>query len=195
MFTQALANLFELKTFAVSKGIVIVGILDLDLQMLDDITLLVSSLMVAEAFQKRDDDTELEGVAHTTPESSGAIQKDLNRLEKRADKNLMKFKKGSHKVLHLGRNNPRYQYRPVLIQLESSYLGVLVDTKLNISQQCVLVAKKTKDMLGCMRMSVTSRSREVILLLYLEVRPSLESFVEFWAPQCKREMDVLEILQ
>ncbi|GAB0179814.1 mitochondrial enolase superfamily member 1 [Grus japonensis] len=50
------------------------------------------------------DDTKLGGVADT-PEDCAAIQRDLNRLEKWADRNLMKFNKEKFKVLHLGRNN------------------------------------------------------------------------------------------
>ncbi|KAJ7419220.1 Importin-5 [Pitangus sulphuratus] len=45
-------------------------------------------------------------------------------------------------------------------------LEVLVDTKLSISQQCVLVPKKASSILGCIRMRNTSRSREVILPRY-----------------------------
>lgn len=37
---------------------------------------------------------------------------------------------------------------------------------MNISQQCVLVADNTKIILGCIRRSVFSRWREVILPLY-----------------------------
>jgi len=40
------------------------------------------------------------------PEGHAAIQRDLNRLEKWADRNLMQLKKDKSKVLHLGRNNP-----------------------------------------------------------------------------------------
>ncbi|KAK4806711.1 hypothetical protein QYF61_027712 [Mycteria americana] len=38
-----------------------------------------------------------------------AIQRDLNRLEKWADRNLMQFSKGKRKVLPLTRNNPMHQ--------------------------------------------------------------------------------------
>ncbi|KAK4828695.1 hypothetical protein QYF61_000533 [Mycteria americana] len=50
-------------------------------------------------------DTNLGGLADT-PEGCAAIETDLNRLEKWADTNLMKFKKEKCKVLHLERNNP-----------------------------------------------------------------------------------------
>jgi len=55
------------------------------------------------------DDTELGGVADK-PEGCAAIQRDLNRLEKWADTDLMNFNTGGCKVLPLGRNNPRRQY-------------------------------------------------------------------------------------
>lgn len=38
------------------------------------------------------------------------MQRDLNRLEKWAEKNLMKFNKVKCKVLPLGRNNAVQQY-------------------------------------------------------------------------------------
>jgi len=40
-------------------------------------------------------------------------------------------------------------------------LGVLVDVKLNMSQQCIFAVKKAKSHLGCIMKSITSRSRGV----------------------------------
>ncbi|GAB0186510.1 hypothetical protein GRJ2_001116300 [Grus japonensis] len=85
-------------------------------------------------------------------------------------------------------------------QLESSLaekdLGILVDTKLNMRQQCALVTEKVNFILGCIRQSIASRSRNMILSLYSAlVRPYLEYCVQFWASQYKRDMDILETVQ
>lgn len=51
--------------------------------------------------------------------------------------------------------------------LESSFVDrdpeVLSDKKLNVSQQCALMAKTTNSLLGCVRKSITGRWREVVL--------------------------------
>ncbi|PKU46434.1 hypothetical protein llap_3283 [Limosa lapponica baueri] len=81
--------------------------------------------------------------------------RDLNRLMDWAERNHTKFNKGKCKALHLGMNNPMHQYMLGANQLETSSaekdLGILLDTKLTMSQKYGPVSKTANSLLGCFR--------------------------------------------
>ena len=106
----------------------------------------------------------------------------------------MRFNTAKCRVLHLGRRNPKHPYRLGGAGLESSPvekdLGILMDEKLHMSQQCALAAWKANGILGSTRRGVASRDREAVIpLCSALVRPHLEYCVQVWRPQYKKDRE------
>ena len=88
-----------------------------------------------------------------------------------------------------------YRLRDDLMERSSAEkdLGVLAANRLAMSQQCALVGN---GILGCIKKSLSRRLRVVILPLYSTlVRPPLEYHVQFWAPQFKKDRELLTVQQ
>ena len=72
----------------------------------------------------------------------------------------------------------------------------IILTKQWKSQQYALVAKKAGGILECIKKSMACRLRKVLLSLYSAlVRSHLECYVQLWAPQFKKDRELLERVQ
>lgn len=102
----------------------------------------------------------------------------------------MNSKKGKCQFPPGGWNNPIHQCRPGTDWLENSFAqkvwGVLVNKKLNVNQQYVLVAKRNNHVLGCIRKRVASKLMEVTTLCLALSRLHVKCCVEFQILQYKR---------
>lgn len=70
-----------------------------------------------------------------------------------------------------------------------------MNNKLTMRQQCIFVTRKANVMLGCIGKTFVSKVTEMILVLYLALVRNLKCSVQFWTPQYKQDMDILEQVQ
>ncbi len=112
----------------------------------------------------------------------------------------MEFNIGKCNILSVGRNNPLHNYSLNATPIDRSScekgLGVLVSSDLCSRNQCIQAKNRANRVLGFITRSVSNRSADVILKLYLAlVRPHLDYAVQFWSPYYRTDINRLESVQ
>ncbi|RMC13267.1 hypothetical protein DUI87_10801 [Hirundo rustica rustica] len=142
------------------------------------------------------DDTKLVGAVDSL-EGWEALQRD--KLEDWAIRNHMKFNKGKCQTLYLEWGNPRCLGRAGSEMLESSAtekdLAFLVSGKLTMSQQC----SGSQEGQPCpgehqAQHHQPGKGGDCPLCTALG-QPHLECWGQFWVPQCKKDIELLESVQ
>ena len=133
-------------------------------------------------------------------EQIALMQQSLNNCLEWGEDWQMRFNHDKCKVLHLGHGNGKFDYTlngtPLAeVQCEKD-LGVIIDQTLKPSKQCSAAAAKANRVLGVIRRSFHSRSKDIIVKLYKSlVRPHLEYAIQAWSPFLQKDIDVLEKVQ
>ncbi|CAM4678889.1 unnamed protein product [Caretta caretta] len=145
------------------------------------------------------DDTELGGIANIE-KNRDILQEGLDDLVNWNNSNRMKFNSEKCKVMHFGINNKNFCYKLgthyLEVTEEEKDLRALVDHRMTMSRQCDMAVKKANAVLGCIRRSISSRDKEVLVPLFKAlVRPHLEYCVQFWSPMFKKDEFKLEQVQ
>ena len=140
----------------------------------------------------------------TTQSDQETLQADLKQVEEWSRKLQLRFNEEKCKVMHLGRNNHKYEYAIASSGTNTTPgettderdLGVQVDRELKFDQHVELIANKANMMLGLIRRSFAFLDGPTIKKLYSSLgRPILEYGNVIWAPTLKRDQRMLENVQ
>ena len=112
----------------------------------------------------------------------------------------MQFNINKCNIMSVGKGNRPVDYSLNDTTLGRSYsardLGVQVNSDLHPRGQCIVARNRANKILGFIGRSVTNRSPEVILRLYLAlVRPHLDYAAQFWSPYYRKDIESLEAVQ
>jgi hypothetical protein len=151
------------------------------------------------AMAKFADDTKV-GQQVVTDADRVTLQSALDKLCKWSEKWGMQFNVAKCKVMHFGRNNPRFDYEMLGQKLEEvdseRDIGVTVNNNLKPSSQCAKAAGTARTVLGQISRSFHYRDRKTFVKLFVTyVRPHLEFCTPVWSPWTRADIDCLENVQ
>ena len=136
------------------------------------------------------DDTKIWGKVNDLEEAK-LMQDDLNKIGNWSRNNLMPFNVDKCRVMHLGRNNKKCEYKLLGIKIpmtkEEKDLGVVFGEAFMPSLNCDKAAKHANRSIGLIRRNIISKSEEEMMILYKTlIRPTLDYCIPVWRPYKKR---------
>ena len=132
------------------------------------------------------------------------LQESLDLLVEWSEKWLLRFNSSKCKVLHIGKNNPRYEYhikdgnetRKLETTQEEKDLGVIVDENLTFEKHINETVKKCRQLCGLIMGTITYKTKEIMIPLFKAlVRPILEYANSVWCPYKKKHIRSIEKIQ
>ena len=112
----------------------------------------------------------------------------------------MEFNADKCKVMHVGRNNQRFQYTmggmPLGVTEEEKDVRVTIHRSLKPARQCEKAAQTARGVLGQVTRAFHYRDRHVFVQLYKQyIRPHLEFATPAWSPWQVSDIKKLEEVQ
>ena len=160
---------------------------------IDDSTTLIEMLI------KFADDTKGLKVIDSS-EDRDKLQVTLDNLTKWSEEWGMSFNIPKCKIMHVGKNNPRFEYKMSGVALtvveEEKDIGVTVHSSLKPSKHCQKVAATASAVLRQLTKNFHYRDRHVFKKLYVQyVRPHVEFASPAWSPWLEQDKSILEKVQ
>jgi hypothetical protein len=112
----------------------------------------------------------------------------------------MSFNIEKCKIMHVGRNNPRYDYymdgKKLKVVEEETDVGIVIQQNLKPAKQCQRAANTAGAVLRTVQRNFHFRDKHVFVRLYKQyVRPHLEFSVSAWSPWLVSDKQLLENVQ
>ena len=133
-----------------------------------------------------------------------SLQSSIYDLNQWSDKWQQKFNSTKCKIMHIGKNNPHYQYfikdGDKLTELSTTFserdLGVIVDPNLTFEEHINNQVKKARRLSGLLCRVITYNHVDVMIPLFKSlVRPILEYANVVWSPHLRKHIDNIESVQ
>jgi ribonucleases P/MRP protein subunit RPP40 len=164
---------------------------------IDDIDEVVG--MLVDLLSKFADDTKGAKIIRNIQDAE-ELQMALNRLCKWACKWGMSFNEKKCKIMHVGRNNPEFEYFMNGVKLmavdEEKDVGITVHKRLKPARHCEKAAATATGVLKQITKCFHYRDKNVFLKQYTQyVRPHLEFATPVWSPWLLSDIQKIERVQ
>ena len=149
------------------------------------------------------DDTKVFTEIHSENDKT-KLQNAIDDMYNWTDDWLLRFNDSKCKIMHLGKNNPRYQYyignEPNRTLLDTTDcekdLGVHIDPLLTFDNHVTVTSKKASRVAHMIYKTIDLKSKEIMVPLFKAlVRPILEYGNPVWTNGLRKNIDAIEKIQ